>query len=366
MEPTTIESLVTPTLLVDVARMRANLDRLAKYTAGHGIALRPHIKTHKTPALALEQLQRGAAGLTVATTRESHVMADIAHDILMAYPPVGRARIDGLLALPESCRIAVGLDSMEALDALATAAHTAGRVIGVLVEMNVGMQRVGLNEPDRIVALARRAADLPGTEYRGVMFYPGHIRQHVDHQDAALRQLEVDLSQRLDSLREAGLEPGIVSGGSTPTAFASHRIAGITEIRPGTYIFNDRTTERIGACAITDCALTVLATVVSTAVPGQAVIDAGSKALGREPIRGAGDGGFGELLGRPEVTVSGMSEEHGILDLSGSDWKPAVGERVRVVPNHVCYVVNLHNRLHAVEHDSLVGSWAIAARGWSD
>jgi len=156
-----------------------------------------------------------------------------------------------------------------------------------------------------------------------------------------------------------------VSGGSTPTAWRSHEIAGVTEIRPGTYIFNDRTTEAIDACSREDLAYTVLATVVSTAVPGQCVVDAGSKALSSDTIRASGRDGFGELLDRPEVTVARMSEEHGVLDLSRSDWRPRAGERVRIVPNHVCVSLNLQPTLHGVRDDRVIHSWPPDARGWT-
>jgi D-serine deaminase-like pyridoxal phosphate-dependent protein len=155
-----------------------------------------------------------------------------------------------------------------------------------------------------------------------------------------------------------------VSGGSTPAAFGSDRVDGLTEIRPGTYIFNDRTTAVIGACRMEDCAYTVLATVVSTAVPGQAVVDAGSKALSREDIRGGDAPGFGALLDQPDVAVKGLSEEHGILDLSRTDWRPRVGDRVRIVPNHVCVSVNLHDRLWGVRAGCIETCWPIRARNW--
>src|SRR6185437_9309173 len=162
----------------------------------------------------------------------------------------------------------------------------------------------------------------------------------------------------------AGLRPRVVSGGSTPTLWQTHEIAGVTEFRPGTYVYNDRTTAAIGACGWDECALTVLATVVSTAVPGQAVIDAGTKALGREPMRGVDPGeGFGCLLDRPDVVVKSMSEEHGILDLSSTSWRPEVGERVRVIPNHVCSVVHLNDTIAGVRGDMVETSWPVAARG---
>jgi D-serine deaminase-like pyridoxal phosphate-dependent protein len=194
-------------------------------------------------------------------------------------------------------------------------------------------------------------------------FYPGHIREPVDRQEATLKELNERLGRTLDALKRARLEPGVVSGGSTPTAMRTHEITGVTEMRPGTYIFNDRTTSAIGACTVDDCALTVLATVVSTAVPGQAVIDAGTKSLGREPMRGADGDGFGAILGREDITVRAMSEEHGLLDLSKTDWRPEVGDRVRVVPNHVCIVVHLFDIVHGVRGTSVDTSWAVAARG---
>jgi D-serine deaminase-like pyridoxal phosphate-dependent protein len=361
-----IAELTTPAALVDVDRMTSNLDTMADYVKRHGLGLRPHIKTHKIPALATEQLRRGAEGVTVATVHEASIMAAVCDDILMAYPPVGNPRIDGILALPENVTLTVALDSAAALDAISKAMIAAGRTVGVLVEMDLGMRRVGLPDTDGVVTLAARASDAAGVDYRGVLFYPGHIRQHVSRQQQSLGELSVALGERLGALRDAGLEPEVVSGGSTPAAFVSHEIPGLTSIRPGTYIFNDRTTARIGACDIDDCALTVLARVVSTAVPGQAVIDAGSKALGREPLRAGDDDGFGEVLGHPEVVVKAMSEEHGILDLAGSDWRPAVGDLVRIVPNHVCYVVNLHGRLYGVREETVVELWDVVARGWCD
>jgi D-serine deaminase-like pyridoxal phosphate-dependent protein len=360
---TRLEELETPAAVVDVERMAANLDRLAAYAKTHGLALRPHIKTHKTPELAAEQLRRGAAGVTVATLREAEVMASVCDDLLLAYPPVGRPRLERLLALPAKVRLAVALDSAEALEELAAVARAAGRSIDVLVELDVGMRRCGVATPAAAVELAALAASLEGTRYRGVLFYPGHIRERVAEQGAALEQLQRDLDGYLASLRAAGLEPRVVSGGSTPTAFATHRLEGVTVFRPGTYIFNDRTTAAVDACAWDDCAYSILATVVSTAVPGQAVVDAGSKALSREEIRAPGATGYGALLERPEVVLRALSEEHGILDLSTTDWRPRVGERVRIVPNHVCVSVHLQEQLWKVKGAEVLGRWEVAARG---
>jgi D-serine deaminase-like pyridoxal phosphate-dependent protein len=358
-----LDSLLTPAAVVDLDRMSSNLGRMAAYTREHGLALRPHIKTHKSPDLAARQIRQGAIGVTVAQLHEARVMSDVCDDILLAHPPVGAPKLDRLLALPAHVRLTVSLDSDDALLPLAAAAAAAGREVGVLVELDVGMGRVGIGNLDDAVRLCTRCTQLDGVAWRGLLFYPGHIRQHVSQQDDAIRAVDERLQHVLRQLAGAGLEPDIVSAGSTPAAYASHRIRGLTEIRPGTYIFNDRTTALIGACAWDDIAYTVLATVVSTAVPGQAVVDAGSKALFREELRGMEAEGFGALLDRPDIVVKGMSEEHGLLDLSSTDWRPRVGDRVRIVPNHVCVSVNLHETVWGVSGGRIEESWEVA-RGW--
>jgi D-serine deaminase-like pyridoxal phosphate-dependent protein len=291
-------------------------------------------------------------------------MSEVATDILLAYPPVGALRARRIASLPDDVRLTVALDSATAANDLAAAARASDRPISVYVELDLGMHRVGLPVVDDAIALARRIRDAKPLAFGGIAFYPGHIREPVDSQDAKLDALRTGLGEALDRFERAGLTPPAVSGGSTPTMWRTHEIPGVTEFRPGTYIFNDRTTAEIGACAWEDCALTVLATVVSTAVAGQAVIDAGSKALGREPARGAGgDDGFGSLVEHPEVVVKGMSEEHGLLDLSRTSWHPVVGERVRVIPNHVCIVVHLNDVVFGVRSGTVETSWPVAARG---
>ena len=358
-----LDALETPALVVDLARMERNLDRAAAYAASHGLALRPHVKTHKSPMVATAQLSRGAFGLTCATPFEAEVMSTVCDDLLVAYPPVGAPRARRLAALPPRVRVTVALDSHQAIDELGRAARAARRTIGVYVELDLGMHRVGVPAVEDALALARRADAEPGLEFAGLAFYPGHVREPVGEQEAALRELGASLERALEHFAIAGLPPRVVSGGSTPTLWRTHELPGVTELRPGTYVYNDRTTADIGACGWDDCALTVLATVVSTAVPGQAVVDAGSKALGREPVRGVEGEGFGQLLEHPEVCVARMSEEHGVLDLGRSDWRPRVGERVRVVPNHVCIVVHLNDLVYGLRDGAVVSSWPVAARG---
>jgi D-serine deaminase-like pyridoxal phosphate-dependent protein len=366
--PQYLDQLETPAPVVDLDRLAHNLDRMAAYAAVHSLRLRPHVKTHKAPRIAAEQLRLGAAGLTCATVREVEVMSELADDVLLAYPALGAAKLRRLMAVPDRTRITVALDSTRAAVQLAAAADEVGREVGVLVELDVGMRRVGVQGAAAAVELATFIADREPLRYDGVAFYPGHIRQAIGDQGPGVTQLARDLGETLEALERAGLPPRIVSGGSTPAAWRSHELPGVTEIRPGTYVYNDRATAALGACEWDECALTVLATVVSTSVPGQAVIDAGSKALGREPMdatrAGAGAApGFGALADRPDVVVTRMSEEHGILDLSHTDWRPKVGEQVRVVPNHVCIVVHLNDVVHGVRNGVVETKWPVAARG---
>ncbi len=359
---TYLEQLETPVPIVDLDRLAFNLDRMAAYATLHGLRLRPHVKTHKSPRIAAEQLRLGAGGLTCATLREAEVMAEVCDDLLVAYPPVGAARLERLARLPSTVKVGVAADDGDAMPALAVAAKLSRRVFDVYVEADMGMHRVGLATPEKAVALARQVSDLSSLNFAGLLFYPGHIREPMTEQSQPLAVLSAQLARYLEALDDAGLPAKIVSGGSTPAAWRFHEVHGVTEVRPGTYVYNDRTTANIGACDWDDCALTVLATVVSVAVKGQAVVDAGAKALGREPLRAEGDG-YGALLDRPDVVVSRMSEEHGILDLSKTAWRPRLGDQVRIVPNHVCIVVHLFDEIVGVRGHAVETRWPVAARG---
>lgn len=361
----TLNEIPTPAAVVDLDRMDANLRRMQQYVDRHGLRLRPHIKTHKARWIAEEQVRLGAAGVTVATPFEAAEIGTSAPEMLVAYPLFGpRAMAIAALAGETDTDIVVGLDSADAVNSLRTELRAAGvaRPVGVLVEVDLGMRRCGVAGADAAAAIARACGD--GVAYRGIMFYPGHIREPVAEQDAHLEALARDLGGVVGRLGDADLEPEIVSGGSTPTAFRSHEIPYQTEIRAGTYVFNDRITAAMGACEWDHCAYTIQATVVSTAVPGQAVVDAGTKTLSGDPIRASGYRGFGQLLDRPDVEVTHKSEEHGVLDLSRTDWRPALGERVRIIPNHVCVSVNLQRTVFGVRSGDVQRVWEVGARNW--
>ena len=332
---------------MDLDQVRSNARRVVAYAREHDLGWRPHVKTHKSLAIGAIQLEAGARGLTVATLREAEVMAELTDDLLLAYPQLGPARRGRLARLvADGVRMKVALDSAEALDEAAAAGGEGDGEVEVLVELDVGMGRVGVQGPEEAVALAARAARAGGVRYGGILFYPGHIRVPAREQPPLLEDVSRRLGAVLEALEAADLAPPIVSGGSTPTLWQSHLIPGLTEIRPGTAIFHDRDMVELGVCDIGEVAYHILATVVSTAVSGRAVVDAGSKALAREEFR-AGGKGYGLLPDHPEVPLISLSEEHGVLDLSGSSWRPRVGDRVRIIPNHVCVSVNLQDRLLA-------------------
>ncbi|MEX2529646.1 MAG: alanine racemase [Gemmatimonadota bacterium] len=344
--PSELPSFETPAGLVDLHRVRSNTTKVVTYLQQHDLSWRPHVKTHKSRAIAEIQLAEGAKGLTVATLQEAEAMAPLGADLLLAHPPVGYAKGRRLRSFLERHPLGIALDSSESLETVGEAARLVGRKVEVLIEVDVGMMRVGVGGPTAVVALAELAESHPCLEFGGILFYPGHIRSTGPGAVEALEEVSNRIDPILGALEEAGLPAGVVSGGSTPTLWQSHRIRGMTEVRAGTCAFHDRDTLGLEICEEGDIAYSVLTTVVSTAVPGQAVVDAGSKALSREELR-SGGAGFGLVVEHPEVVVARVSEEHGILDLSGSSWRPRVGERIRIVPNHVCVSVNLQDRLLA-------------------
>ncbi len=339
----------TPFALVDLDRVRANARRTVRSLAAHGLKWRPHVKTHKSRTIARLQVEAGASGLTVATLHEAEAVRSLHGDLLLAHPQVGVAKERRLSAFLEEQSLTIALDSPQALQAARRAAESARRAVGILVEVDVGMGRVGVTEPETLVRLASLARDGAYTFYRGILFYPGHIRSAVAEQGSLVEALSHRLESQLSTLEAAGLSPEIVSGGSTPTLPRSHEVRGMTEVRAGTCIFHDRDSVATGAGSLDDVAYTVFATVVSTPRSGRVILDSGSKSLAREEYRGppdaAGAGGYGLLPDHPGARIVSLSEEHAIVEAGASGWHPSVGDLVRVIPNHVCVSVNLQDHL---------------------
>lgn len=359
-----VADLQTPALLVDLEVMEANLARAAAYAHEHYLRLRPHTKTHKTPALGRKQLDLGAAGLTVAKVSEAEVMLGSGTpDVLIAYPVIGRKKLERLMQVAARTRLTVSLDSHFAARQLSDAARETQREIGVLAEMDVGLGRVGVQPGGELIELARQIERLPWLRFEGIAFYPGHIKSLDDEGQRAIESLGQMLAATIKDLKQAGLDPKIVSGGSTPSLFHSHEISGLNEIRPGTYIFNDRNTMLMGACSLDDCAASILTTVVSTAKKGQMIIDGGSKTFSSDRPVTAIEVSFGHILEAPEAVFSKMNEEHGYVDMRRAKREFDIGDRVRVIPNHVCVAVNLHPNIYGVRGDLVEHVWEVEGRG---
>jgi D-serine deaminase-like pyridoxal phosphate-dependent protein len=347
--------------LIDVDRMERNLRRAADYARAHNLRLRPHTKTHKSPALARLQLAMGAAGLTVAKTTEAEVMMRASPaDLLVAYPVMGEAKTARLLRLAAETKITVSIDSIPVARSLAAAAKEAGVRIGILIELDAGLHRVGLTAGEALRQLALLVADSPVLRFEGLAFYPGHVKSADPVGAVTLMHVESVLRTAIATLDRLGLQASIVSGGSTPALELSHWLPSMNEIRPGTYIFNDRNTVLSGACTWDDCAATVLTTVVSTSVPGRVILDGGSKTFSSDR---AAEPGFGRIVEAPEAFFEKMNEEHGFVDAKASPHKWKVGEKVRVIPNHVCVAVNLHERIYGCRGDQVIERWEVEARG---
>jgi D-serine deaminase-like pyridoxal phosphate-dependent protein len=352
----------TPCLVIDAAVVRRNLKRYADYVAQHGLGLRPHTKTHKSVKLARMQLDAGAVGLTVAKAGEAQVMAEAGDDLLMAYPAVDRPRCDALAELAKKVTVRVAIDSQAAAEALADAATRAGSTIGILVDIDVGGGRTGVQTPKDALALAQFVDQQAGLRLDGIMCYPGQVRGEPAAQTPALKQVDATLAETIDLWRQHGLAALIVSGGSTPTAMQSHLVTNLTEIRPGTYVYNDMKIVTGGYCTLDDCAARFACTVVSDAVPDQVVIDAGAKTLTYDSFGSGETLSHGYLVEYPEARVTKLSEEHGQVDMTKCDPRPRVGERVTVIPAHICPCVNLQDQVWWKENGELE-ALRIDARG---
>jgi D-serine deaminase-like pyridoxal phosphate-dependent protein len=358
-----INDLDTPAIVIDLDIMERNLKRASDYARENGLRLRPHTKTHKIPALGRRQLELGAAGLSVAKTTEAEVMlASGAQDLLIAYPVVGPHKLARLTDLAKKVQVTVAVDSLEVAQPISEAARAAGVEIGLLAEMDAGLHRVGVQPGEELKALASGLARLPHIRWRGVAFYPGHIKDQTERGQADLEKLRVTVRDAVEELREVGLQPEIVSGGSTPLLWLSHTVPEMNEIRPGTYIFNDRNTVLSGACAKQDCAATVLVTVVSRAA-GRIIIDGGSKTFSSDRLSGSGEVTFGEVVGHPKLRFHKMNEEHGFIDLNGEEAVFPVGDRLRVVPNHICVAMNLHENVYGIRRGEVEHWWRVEGRG---
>lgn len=356
-----LATVPTPALLVDYPVLVRNVREMAQQARSLGVALWPHAKTHKTPQVAALQREHGAAGVTVATIAEAEAMVRHgADDVLVAYPPVGRWRTESLLRLAERARMRVVLDDIGVLRALEDACRRAGVTVGYLWEVDCGAGRLG-SEPGRVTAgLVARAGSSRWTPFEGVMTFAGHVyRAGTPEEVPAIAASEAGaVLSTAAALADHGIGAPALSAGTTPTAHHLDQQRGITEARPGNYVFHDATQVALGVAAPEQCALSVLATVVGRPGPRRIILDSGSKALAADRMTPLTPG-FGFVMGRPDLTVAQLYEEHAIVTSAGPSDMP-IGDRVRIVPNHACAAVNLHRQLYVVDRpaDGLAGGAA--------
>jgi D-serine deaminase-like pyridoxal phosphate-dependent protein len=303
--------------------------------------------------LAAMQRDAGAKGITCQKLGEAEVMVDGGlDDILISYNLIGAEKMGRLGALMKRAQITVAADNPTVVEGLSEAARVAERPLSVVVECDTGRKRAGVETPAEAVTLAGLIARTPGLEFAGFMFYPT---------ETSWPETQRFYDAALEGVRAAGLEPRIVSTGGTPNLANLGKLKHASEHRAGTYIFNDRMMLTCGSATLEDCALTVFSTVVSRAAPERGILDAGSKTLTADP--GGGLDGFGLILEHPQARIKAFAEEHGFLDLTACNERPKVGDVVRIVPNHVCVVVNMVDQLITVRGDQITGVLPVAARG---
>jgi D-serine deaminase-like pyridoxal phosphate-dependent protein len=365
-----LSDLPTPQVLIDRQRVARNIARVQQLASSGGMRLRPHAKTHKSPVVARWQIERGAVGICCAKLGEAEVFVDAGvTDVRLPYPvnPVNAAR---LIALMDRARISIIVDHLDVARGWSDAMQRAGRALDVLIKVDVGFHRCGIDPRGDALGFVQIVASLPGLTLRGLLSHAGHGYHAASEEE--LRAVATAEAALLVELRERASEAGIaleeLSVGATPTLRYSVQQKGLTELRPGNYVYFDRTQLALGSAALDDCALTVLATVV-TKHQGRIILDAGSKTLTNDQARGIAKApGYGAVLGADGTTIDDtliierLSEEHATVRVSGTtSLEP--GDRVRILPNHSCVVSNLVDAVRLVEGDDIVDTLPIAARG---
>lgn len=348
-----ILSLSTPLPLIDEGRLEANIARVQSYMDAHKLGFRPHIKTHKIPSLAKQQVAAGAKGINCQKITEAEIFADAGfQDILITFNILGSEKLERLAALNERISaLKVVADSTTTVQGLADY-FTGKKPLAVLVECDTGGGRCGVQTPSKAVALAKAISASSSLSFSGLMTYP------KAHSEA---QVEAFFATTIAELKAQGIACPIVSNGGTPSLFSAHLVPSATEHRAGTYIYSDRAMAKAGHGTLNDCAMHILATVVSRPTPDRAILDCGSKALTSDLL---GLSGYGHIVDYPEAVITGLSEEHGTVDLAKITGKrPEIGEKLRIIPNHTCVVSNLFDFITFHRNGVVTRVETVAARG---
>ncbi len=360
--------LDTPSLVLDLDVVERNAREMARVASDAGVRLRPHTKTHKSPFIAGIQRAAGGGAITVAKLGEAEVMVDAGFDdLLIAYPLWGAIKLRWLRALLERASVRVSLDSIEVAEGLGRVGRELARDVPALVEVDTGLHRLGRPPGEPTVELVAAIAGVDGLDVVGLLTHAGHAYRSTspDELRAAAEREAADLVETAEACRRAGVDVREVSVGSTPTARIAAGVDGVTEIRPGTYIFNDVQQMRLGVATEAECAARVLTTVVSRPSADRFVIDAGSKAFSSDGVPDARTfPGRGVVAGRPNLRLDVFSEEHGVGHLEG-DERLAIGDRLEVIPLHVCACVNLFDVAFGVRGGGVEREIPIAGRGRS-
>jgi D-serine deaminase-like pyridoxal phosphate-dependent protein len=360
-----IDQIDTPALLFDLDQVERNVAAMADVAREAGVALRPHVKTHKSPEISRMQAEAGARGLTVAKLGEAEVMADAGFDdLLIAYPIVGEIKLGRLAGLLARAEIRVSLDTLEVAEGLGRLGARLGREVPVLVEVDSGLHRMGRPPGEPSASLAREVARVPGVELVGLLTHAGHAYRASDARELrsiAEREASV-LLETAELCARTGLEIREISVGSTPTARIAATVPGVTEIRPGTYVFNDVQQLRLGVATTEACAARALVTVVARPTAERFLVDGGTKSFSSDGGDGPPFPGRGLVIDRPDLLLDFMTEEHGVGHIAGGG-DVSIGERLQVVPLHVCSCVNLFDVAFGIRGDRVDHEIAIEARG---
>jgi D-serine deaminase-like pyridoxal phosphate-dependent protein len=358
----------TPALLIEKSILEKNILRMQNLANTRNIKLRPHIKTHKIPEIAKLQIDAGAQGIAVAKISEAETMADYGFlDIQIANIIVGKKKVERLRILREKLNsLSVATDSFEAVDDIAKAFKNSLLPLKVLIKVDAGFHRCGLESKEAILKLSKYILDKPGLTFEGLMthagqaYLAGSIREieQIGYHEANV------MIQIAEYLRKNGVEVLQISVGSTPTACYSSKIEGITELRVGNYVYFDMIQVALGTSKITDCALSILSTIVSIPSLDRMIIDAGSKSLSLD--KGAHSksmlDSYGYIIGKNSKIVR-LSEEHGVVDILNEDFSTA--EKIRIIPNHACAVSNLFDKAYLVDGKEIIDEFNIPCRGKS-
>lgn len=364
---TKVRELETPALLVREVLLIRNIQDMATFSEQVGIDLRPHIKAHKLPQIAKGQISLGAKGITVAKLSEAEVMMKGGiQDILIANQLIGKDKMKRLMKLMEKAKVTVIVDSVVGAKELNDACEEASKEIQVLIEVNTGLNRCGVLPGQETLILAQDIIKLPHLNFLGIMTHAGHVYGASDRNEVMeIGKAEGEMMVKTaELLRANGIPVEVVSVGSTPTAKMAGMIKGVTEIRPGNYVFHDMIQIGLGVAIKEDCSLSVLSTVISRPTPERIVIDAGSKTLALDQGAHGKSSvcGFGTVKGYDDVIIERLSEEHGILKVK-PDCPLQIGDKIEIIPNHACTVVNLFNEMHLIRNEELADTWEIKGRG---